>query len=427
MDEVKAPGPSDAVFAQIPLSRSGVEAVPIEFINDLIKGGVGYWALTPGVFAAEEPGGGFTVVDNSTGDCFTETFASLAGALAYIDGAEAEDAYRIDLAQRTEEGRLAPLPIDRLGFSDEVSENGDYLTFRITADFDTERVFGMRADQIQVDYDMLREEVNDHLMLAQDLEGRSFKRGAYPLDFEQRLALHQKLNDFCAEKFGKGLAAYAEEIDGRGFAVFSRELVQHVEDAYTAGTEIDAGIGRDGVFLECGTFTDYGFGFHAQEGTRTDYVIGWPFDGGWAVLTGSYDLADDDLDCHMPEDYLNGLLRFYGCSALDDLKRAYGDTWRNVLTGIIAKDQEENRFEVPHIFPDTSSAARFCTSLGVPKDRLLPLMKKAQAEFKMCDLFSAPEKALSGLDLDAEAREMRSMTDRITHDLGRSDRGQDAR
>lgn len=44
----------DAAFG----SRSDVEVVPIEFINDLIEGGVQYWALTPGVFAAEEPGGG---------------------------------------------------------------------------------------------------------------------------------------------------------------------------------------------------------------------------------------------------------------------------------------------------------------------------------------------------------------------------------
>lgn len=36
----------DAAFG----SRSDVEVVPIEFINDLIEGGVQYWALTPGLF-----------------------------------------------------------------------------------------------------------------------------------------------------------------------------------------------------------------------------------------------------------------------------------------------------------------------------------------------------------------------------------------
>ena len=124
------------------------------------------------------------------------------------------------------------------------------------------------------------------------------------------------------------------------------------------------------TFKECGTFTGHGFGFHAQKGTRTDYVIGWPFEnGGWAVLTGSYDLEDDDLDCHVPEEYLNDLLSRYGYSSLSDLKSVNGDTSCNVLTGIIAKEQEENRFEVPHFFPDASSAARFCGSLGVPPPR----------------------------------------------------------
>ena len=83
------------------------------------------------------------------------------------------------------------------------------------------------------------------------------------------------------------------------------------------------------TFRECGTFTDHGFGFHAQDGTRTDYVIGWPFeDGSWAVLTGSYDLESDELaDYHLPEDYLNGLLSRYGYSSLADFKSVNGEAW----------------------------------------------------------------------------------------------------
>lgn len=102
----------DAAFG----SRSDVEVVPIEFINDLIEGGVQYWALTPGVFAAEEPGGGFTVVDNSTGDCFTETFASLTGALAYIDGAEAEVADHLEISLNRADGEIEYLtyPLDAM-------------------------------------------------------------------------------------------------------------------------------------------------------------------------------------------------------------------------------------------------------------------------------------------------------------------------
>lgn len=139
----------------------------------------------------------------------------------------------------------------------------------------------------------------------------------------------------------------------------------------------------EAAFEECGSSTHHGFGFHAQKGTRTDYVIGWPFENdGWAVLAGSYDLEDEGLDCHIPEGYLNGLLTPYGYSSLDDLRSVNGYASRNVLTGIIARDQEENRFEVPHIFQDAASAARFCAALGVPEDLLLPAMERVRAEYE---------------------------------------------
>lgn len=404
------------------LSRGDVEVVPIEFINDLIEGGPQHWSLALGIFAAEEPGGGFTVAYNNTGDCFTETFATLAATLAYINGDEIEECYRIDRENRVEEGRLDPLPVERIGFDDEVSQDGDHLTFLSTANFDTERVFGMRADYIRIDYDVSREEVGDHLLVAQFLDGRGIKPSTYNLDFEQRLALHARLDDFCKEKYGMGLAAYAEEVGEGGPATFSRGAVQHVEAPQDDMKQDEP------TFKECGTFTDHGFGFHAQKGTMTDYVIVWPFENGsWAVLTGSYDLEDDDLDCHVPEDYLNGLLARYGYSALSDLKSVNGDTSCNVLTGIIARDQEENRFEVPHIFPDASSAARFCTSLGVPGDLLRPAMENARAEYEMCELPLAPEKALSGLDLDAEARDARGAGGGHYDGINPVDRGWEAR
>lgn len=156
-------------------------------------------------------------------------------------------------------------------------------------------------------------------------------------------------------------------------------------DCWCNGVPLPARPGPETAFEECGAFTDHGFGFHAQRGTMTDYVIGWPFeDDGWAVLTGSYDLEDDDLDCHVPGEHLDGLLSRNGYSSLSDLRSVNGDTSRAVLTGIIARDQEESRFEVPHIFPDAASAARFCASLGVPEGRLLPAMESARAEYEMC-------------------------------------------
>lgn len=221
-------------------SRSDVEVVPIEFINGLIEGGVQYWAITPGVFAAEEPGGGFTIIDNSTGDCFTETFATLTAAIAYIDGADAADAHRIDRDLRGGDGRLAPLPLERIEFGDAIIESGDCLIFRITADFDTERVFGMRADTVTVDYDRMSESLGD-LRITQKLEGHGSKHTAYPLDHEQRFALHQKLDDFCMDRFGSRLAAYADERLGYAyFAQVDRDTVRRVEDAYVAGVDLDA-------------------------------------------------------------------------------------------------------------------------------------------------------------------------------------------
>ena len=164
-------------------------------------------------------------------------------------------------------------------------------------------------------------------------------------------------------------------------------------------------------FKECGTFTDHGFGFHAQAGTRTDYIIGYPYENdGWAVLTGSYDLENDDLDCHVPEDYLNGLISYYGYSSLDDLKYVNGDAWRNVLTGIIAERQEANRFEVPRLFSDHSSAVQFCTSRGIPADHLIPAMEKARAEYEKVKAAEAPEKAVS---LKGEAQASRAASEKL--------------
>lgn len=168
------------------------------------------------------------------------------------------------------------------------------------------------------------------------------------------------------------------------------------------------------------------YSFHAQDGTRTDYVIGWPFeDGGWAVLTGSYDLESDELaDYHLPEDYLNGLLSRYGYSSLADFKSVNGEAWRDALTGIIAGNQEANRFEVPHLFPDPSAAERFCTYQGVPGDLLRPAMEKARAEYEKVKAHQSPEKAVS---LKGEVETARGASSAMADNGNHSNRGQDAR
>ena len=191
---------------------------------------------------------------------------------------------------------------------------------------------------------------------------------------------------------------YVSSGAGEALADKVREFIEDEAELGGWYTELMNAIGEgEPTFRECGTFTDHGFSFHAQDGTRTDYVIGWPFeDGGWAVLTGSYDLESDELaDYHLPEDYLNGLLSRYGYSSLADFKSVNGEAWRDALTGIIAGNQEANRFEVPHLFPDPSAAERFCTYQGVPGDLLRPAMEKARAEYEKVKAHQSPEKAVS--------------------------------
>lgn len=216
---------------------------------------------------------------------------------------------------------------------------------------------------------------------------------------------------------------------GESLASKVREFIEDEAEMGGWYTELMDAIGEaeheEPTFKECGTFTDHGFGFHAQEGTRTDYIIGYPCENdGWAVLTGSYDLENDELDCHVPEDYLNGLISHYGYSSLDDLKSVNGDTWRNVLTGIVAKNQEETRFEVPHHFPDHSTAARFCISHGAPADRLLPAMEKARAEYGKYEHSQSTDKPVS---LKGEVETARGASAAMVDNGNRSNRGDDAR
>lgn len=179
-------------------------------------------------------------------------------------------------------------------------------------------------------------------------------------------------------------------------------------------------------FKECGTFTDHGFGFHAQVGTRTDYIIGYPYENdGWAVLTGSYDLEDDCLDCHIPKGYLDGLLSVHCQPSLDELKAHHDDgSWREVITRVIAENQHSNRFEVPHYYPNHSSAARFCISQGAPADRLLPAMEKARSVYEVVKAAEAPEKAVS---LKGEVETARGAFAAMADNGNHSNRGQDAR
>lgn len=253
------------------------------------------------------------------------------------------------------------------------------------------------------------------------------------MDFNDATALMRLVqaveNDpYVSSGAGEALADKVREIieDEAEMGGWYTELMDAIGEGEDEITDPLADLNREErSFKECGTFSDLGFGFHAQVGTRTDYIIGYPYENdGWAVLTGSYDLENDDLDCHVPEDYLNGLISYYGYSSLDDLKYVNGDAWRNVLTGIIAEHQEANRFEVPHLFSDHSSAVQFCTSRGIPADHLIPAMEKARADYEKVKAAEAPEKPVS---LKGEAETARSASIAMADKGNHSNRGQDAR
>ena len=87
-------------------------------------------------------------------------------------------------------------------------------------------------------------------------------------------------------------------------------------------------------------------------------------------------------------------------------------------------NQEANRFEVPHLFPDPSAAERFCTYQGVPGDLLRPAMEKVRAEYEKVKAHQSPEKAVS---LKGEVETARGASAAMADNGNHSNRGQDAR
>lgn len=178
-------------------------------------------------------------------------------------------------------------------------------------------------------------------------------------------------------------------------------------------------------YTECGTYKDYGFGFHAKEGSRTSYVICEPVEDGWSVLVGNYDLMDDNLDCYIPHDLLNKLLSRHGYPTMDALKDAEGDMWRNELTGIIAEAQEDNRFEVPfHLSSDESMLRHIVKRMGVAEDAARTAVENARAVYEKDAAYREPEK---GVTLKDEAEQARSASAAMADNGKHSNRGQNAR
>lgn len=135
-------------------------------------------------------------------------------------------------------------------------------------------------------------------------------------------------------------------------------------------------------YTECGTYKDYGFGFHAKEGSMSSYVIGEPVEEGWWVLVGNYDLTDSDSDYYISDDLLNELLSRHGYPSMDALKESQADMWRNELTAIIAEAQEDSRFEVPfHLSSDESMLRHIVKRMGVPEEAARTAVANARAVY----------------------------------------------
>ena len=119
-----------------------------------------------------------------------------------------------------EEWQLDPLPLDLIGFSDEISECGDTLNFYIPVTFNPDRVFGTNVEtfdnddflNIYVDYDMAHGEVADHLDLTLCRADGTDEYSTYPLDPAQRDALRQKMDAYCQKEVGKTLNGYVAEL-----------------------------------------------------------------------------------------------------------------------------------------------------------------------------------------------------------------------
>lgn len=80
-------------------ARRGAKLVAPEDIRAFIASyEKGEGRATPGMYAAVEPSGWFTVCDNSTGECFVESFETIAGADAYMAGADPRQARETDRA-----------------------------------------------------------------------------------------------------------------------------------------------------------------------------------------------------------------------------------------------------------------------------------------------------------------------------------------
>ena len=145
----------------------------------------------------------------------------------------------------------------------------------------------------------------------------------------------------------------AEELDPSMLPIWLRDM----DDGPSVRPGADGG-DRHGLTW-CGSFTVHGLGFHAMNGTTTDFAMAWPIgNGGWQVLQDAYDIYDPmaGQDGYIESDDLNDIMRKNGFRSLNSFIAADGEGWREDLTRAVAARWCRERYSVPLTFADGPSA-----------------------------------------------------------------------
>lgn len=141
------------------------------------------------------------------------------------------------------EEALAPLPLDSIGFAEEITEYDGKLNFYIPVTFDCDAVFGTNVCSLDnddylnvyVDYNIVTGEVADHLDISLNRSDDGIEYLTYPLDDVERGHLLPKMDAYCRHETGKGIAEYAEKTMGESVGPVSlKAAVKESREASSA-------------------------------------------------------------------------------------------------------------------------------------------------------------------------------------------------
>lgn len=166
----------------------------------------------------------------------------------------------------------------------------------------------------------------------------------------------------------------------------------------------------DSTWMECGTFTAHGFGFHRDAGDHVDYKIACPVNpsaGTWALLEGAYSLNDEDRDDFCDAEYVGLILEANGLESRDELGESKSQP-NPALTRMIAAVQEGNRFSVWNTTRSDAALLSAFSHTGVGDGRVMELMDDARksalvAEGGVSVLEESSRTASQSLDAGIEA------------------------